>query len=401
MRSLLPALLLLAACDDRRYPLGSAPVEAGAPTAGQGGGAVMGTGGGPVGIDEGHLPRSTCSVPRVVTPEEPVALAPEVLARRLAAFLWNGEPDADLVGRAAVARTSAQVQALATAMTADPRWVGGVDALAREWLGLEKAEAYEGADEVKGMFDADLRASMVGETSLFIRDLFLSSDPRLPTLLLGSYSFVDERLAQLYGLAPVGSQGFVRVPLDQQQRAGILSQASVLFARPRISGRGTWVLNSLLCIGVPTPPAPGVDNLPVLRMPGQTERQVLEVGTANPGCQPCHAVIDPPGYAFGHYDALGRWSELDHGKPIDASGSLQFQTVSLKFDGVRQLGEQLVGSCDLYRCAVQAYLHRALGSPKAGSAETRAALLWAFVDSGLDLRALFSWVAASPSFLAP
>jgi len=390
-------LLLLAACDDRHYALGTLPPTGGGSGQGQPPPPIDGTGGTTT-VSEPMIPG--CAVPNVPTPDRQVNLPAQVLAERLARFLWSNDPDADLVARAAAAGTTLRVQLLASAMTTDPRFAGGVDALAREWLGTEAAISAPGGEEVKGEVDAYLRKSMTTETFTFVRDLFAAGDGRLSTLLLSPQAFIDDRLAQVYGV-PAPATSFGRVTLDQAQRSGILTQASFLFSKPRISGRGNWVRTRLLCQEIPPPPPPQ-DTVPIVHGPGQTERQALEGSiTTNPGCQACHTLIDPIGFAFDHYDALGRWHEADNGKPIDATGSITLESGPIHYDGARQLGERLLGSCELYRCVVQAYLQRALGSPGAGSASDRAELLWAFVDSGLDLRALFTRVAASPSFLAP
>jgi hypothetical protein len=407
MRQLTLAVLLFTACDPRSYPVGTAPAaDAAAGSAATGGtqgtSATGGTGG--TGTGGMALPAvAACSVPEGVLVDRPLNLYPELLADRLAHFLWARGADAELLAQAKLVHTSGAVRALAASMTADSRFADGVDALEREWLGMEEAvTGFGGADEVRAQVDAGLRASMLIETTTFVRDLFTAGDGRLSTLLTASYTFANGRLAPLYGLPEMPGAGFSRVQLDERQRSGILTQASLLFSKPRISGRGTWVQNKLLCLGVPVPPATHLD--PPLRQPGETGRQALERETANPGaCTACHLAIDPPGYAFEHFDALGRWRDDDNGKPIDVSGTLEYPSEDppLKFDGVRQLAQQLSGSCRVQRCMVQVFLQHALASPDAGSPAERDDLLRAFVASGLDLRALFTHVAASPSFLAP
>jgi hypothetical protein len=404
MRCLTLALFLLAACDDRSYPVGTVPTPDGAV-------GLPGTGGDqsktPSDVGSGELVgsgmpgASACAnLQSGLPPDRPVTLPPDVLAERLARFIWAGPPNTWLMDRVrAVARSSTAIEVLAQGMTAEPQFVDGVDALAREWLELDTAVAgFGGAEEVRAMADAGLRASMILETSTFVRDLFTAGDARLSTLLMASHSFVNERLAPLYDLPAVTGSGFSRVELDKDRRSGILTQASLLFSKPRISGRGTWVQNKLLCMGVPLPPSSNLE--PALsRQPGETDRQHLERSTASPSCRPCHQLIDPPGYALEHYDALGRWRDQDSGQPVDATGTLV--DPPLKFDGARQLAQQLVGSCQVQRCLVQVFLQRALGSPDAGTAADREEILRAFVSSGLNLRVLFSHVAASPPFLAP
>jgi hypothetical protein len=405
MRRLTLALLLVTACDDRSYLVGTLPMPDAASevtaTGGASGMAATGgaspgmpTTGGTAGTNVPGVP--ACSIPEGVNVDRPVTLSPRVLAERLARFLWAAAPGEDLVLLAAAAQTSDQVRSLAALMTRDARFEAGVDALARDWLGFEVASSAVPAEEVRAQVDPELRASMVAETRAFVRDLFVSGDARLSTLLTASYSFVDGRLARLYDLPAVMGPDSARVELGMN-RAGILTQASMLFSNPWSAARGNWVTSKLLCMGVPPPPVSHRDPAPGL--PGDTGRQAQEHETTNPGCGTCHKLIDPVGFAFEHYDALGRWRDQDNGKPIDATGSLG--DPPLKFDGARQLAQALVDSCAVQRCAVQTFLNWATGIPQSGWAADRDALMRAFVASGLDLRALFTHVAASSAFLAP
>jgi hypothetical protein len=443
-------LFLLAACDDRRYELGTLP-DGGGGTSGAAGGAAGASGGGAGGVGGGAggaagavggeggaamggvggegasggkggasggaggegasggsggavapPPVAICPVPAGPIPTRPLAISSAHVAERLAKFIWNDRSDAGLLAKAEGVKTNVEVQALARAMFSDPRFANGVDALAREWLGLEAAGSYPGADAVSGMFDPALRASMVTETNTFVRDLFVSGDGSLKTLLLASYTFVDDPLAKLYDLPANPRGGQFRVNLDPARRSGILTQASLLFSKPYASARGTWMMNKLLCQEIPAPP---------LNMVGagfqqrfdETYRQTLDRYVASPACQPCHTITDPAGYALERYDQLGRWRDRDNGQPIDSTGLLVRPTdPPLKFDGVRQLGEQLVQSCEVQRCMAQVFLQRALGGPLRDSDQpAREEVARAFLASGLNLRELFALTAGSASFLAP
>ena len=418
----LPALLLLGACD-RSYPLGTA-VDAGAPPSSSTGGAAGGsdpgglvTGGAggkggesggkggepgdPAGGSGGAPGPAACPGPGAPTPERPLAIPPELLARRLAAFIWGTTSAQDLVARAAGVKTNLEVKRLAQSMFADPRFVSGVTALGDSWLGLNAAADYPGVDDVQGQVDNSLRKSMVWESTTFLRELFTTGDGSLSTLLLAPYGFVDQGLAKIYGVTPPGP-GFSRVELPKEQRAGILTQASFLFLKPRAAARGHWLVDKMLCSGVPTHPNDPVPVPTIKPNPGETARQVEEREAGSPVCAPCHQLIDPAGFAFEHYDGLGRWRELDAGKPVDASGFLaDTHPAPLKFDGARQLGEQLLGTCEVQRCLARVFLEHALEGPAAFDEATLDEVTAAFVASGLNLRELFAVVAASRPFLAP
>ena len=49
----------------------------------------------------------------------------------------------------------------------------------------------------------------------------------------------------------------------------------------------------------------------------------MEQHQANPACESCHRVMDPPGFVLENYDAIGRWRATDEaGAPVDTAGAL-------------------------------------------------------------------------------
>ncbi len=48
----------------------------------------------------------------------------------------------------------------------------------------------------------------------------------------------------------------------------------------------------------------------------------MEQHRANPACASCHSKIDPLGFAFENYDAVGTFRKSEGNKAIDASGTL-------------------------------------------------------------------------------
>lgn len=53
-----------------------------------------------------------------------------------------------------------------------------------------------------------------------------------------------------------------------------------------------------------------------------TLREQFAEHRANTSCAGCHAFLDPMGFAFEHYDAIGRYREKEKDSPIDAAGTL-------------------------------------------------------------------------------
>jgi hypothetical protein len=368
----------------------------GAPGSGNGGGGGASSGG--VG---GSV--AACSMAPAPLPERGIKLSPKELAFRLASFVWGQSGDDALVNAVSSATTTTDVQRLARAMFADKRFYAGIQRLMRGWLGYQAAFDYPGANQVMMQASVpELRASMVAETDTFLQDLLFTGDGQLSTMLLSSYTFVNAQVAPLYGLSAPMLPGFQVTSLDKNQRSGILTQPSFLFVQDSIPKRGRWVRDRLLCNLVPPPPV----QLPVPQPnPGETGRQALERNLeAAPVCRACHTLIDPIGFGFENYDAIGRWRDSDNGQPVDASGVLPALDggKDQAFLGARQLGEQLVGSCEAIRCVASTFLAQGLARDLTMSDQTAVdELTAAFIRSGLNLRELFALTAATIPFLAP
>jgi hypothetical protein len=66
-------------------------------------------------------------------------------------------------------------------------------------------------------------------------------------------------------------------------------------------------------------------------------KQAMQVHRANPACAACHARMDPIGFAFENFDAIGRFRAEENGGPIDVSSALPNGTTVNGVEGVRQL----------------------------------------------------------------
>src|SRR4029078_1276246 len=128
------------------------------------------------------------------------------------------------------------------------------------------------------------------------------------------------------GLPAPGGTGFQRVDLDPTRAAGVLTQGSFLAEHAKADQtspwlRGNFVPATLLC-DPPPPPPPDIVVMPPTVDPRLSTRQRFAQHTADQRCASRHAEMDPSGFAFEHYDAAGRWRDIDGGQPVDASGML-------------------------------------------------------------------------------
>ncbi len=249
------------------------------------------------------------------------------LAARLSYFLWDGPPDDRLLDLADEGKLREQLPTVTARLLADPRARRFVNSFAGQWLEVRNLPLRTPDSKLFPEWSPELAASMQEETLLFFDD-FLTNRQPIERLLTGDFTFVDNRLAQFYGLPGPPDDGFERRPVPPNRRAGLLGQAGVLAVtsypnRTSPVLRGKFVLGKLL--GTPPPPPP--PNIPSLAEHGAdgqpaTLRQRLELHRANPACATCHSLIDPLGFALENYDAMGRRRELENGNPIDSRGRL-------------------------------------------------------------------------------
>jgi len=287
------------------------------------------------------------------------------LASRLSFFLWSTIPDAELLDAAEHGRLSdpAVLDQQVRRMLDDPRADTLVSNFAGQWLQLRNVETVK-PDPLIFPFDEALRQSFLTETSLFVSSVF-REDRSLFDLFSADYTFVNQRLAEHYGIPRVYGSQLRRVTVADVNRRGLLGQGSVLTVtsypnRTSVVQRGKWVLETLL--GTPPPPPP--PDVPELKAAPHGKvlsmREQMQTHRANPICAACHARMDPIGFALENYDGVGRWRGEDAGAPIDASGKLPDGT---EFSGPAGLTQLLLTKYhdDVMRTATEKLLTYALG----------------------------------------
>jgi hypothetical protein len=284
------------------------------------------------------------------------------LATRLSYFLWSSMPDAALFTAAesgALTSDPAKLAAEARRMLEDPKADALTQDFVGQWLTLRRLALVEPDKKTFPQYDQALRDAAVRETQLLLRALIDENAP-VETLLTASFTFVNQRLAQHYGLPGVGSD-FQRVDLSQTQRVGILSQTSFLMAtsHPAFTSptkRGVWVLEQLLCS--PPPPLPDMMIEPLTApVMGETLRDKLEEHRQNQPCAGCHTLMDPIGLGLENFDAIGAYRTMENGKAVDATGTLDGKS----FSSVRELSRLLDTDPRLQSCFARQLLTYAVG----------------------------------------
>jgi mono/diheme cytochrome c family protein len=273
--------------------------------------------------------------PADVRPGTVYRLSDLELATRLSFFLWKSGPDDELIDIAArgALKEPAVLAKQVNRMLADPRATRFMNDFAEQWLQIRNISSLDPNGALFPGFDDTLRKAMARETELFFESQVRGDRP-IPELLRANYSFLNEQLAQHYGIDNIYGSHFRRVTLTDENRFGLLGHASILTItsyadRTSVVLRGKWVLENLL--GAPPPPPP--PNVPPLKenTPGAKPtalRERMEQHRASPVCSSCHARMDPLGFALEHFDAVGQFRANDRGATINSNITLDGKDIA-------------------------------------------------------------------------
>jgi hypothetical protein len=269
------------------------------------------------------------------------------LASRLSFFLWSSIPDEELLDLAIANKLHepAVLDRQTRRMLTDSRSEAFTANFAGQWLSLRRLPDIVPDPFLFPDYGDTLALAFQKETELFF-DSIVREDRPAADLLDANYTFVNERLAQHYGIPNVKGVNFRRVMLaDDSPRRGLLGKGSILTvtALPNRTSpvvRGKWVLQNLLGAPPPEPPP----NVPALEENGnqisktRTTRERLEAHRANGVCASCHKLMDPLGFALENFDAVGKYRVFDENfQAIDNSGAYADGTRIDGLAGLRQV----------------------------------------------------------------
>lgn len=289
------------------------------------------------------------------------------VASRLSLMLWGENPDAALLAKAAAGQlaTTEQVAATARELLADPKSRVGLEAFVSQWLDLERLHQTNARPDLAAL-GSELVAAMASEPVDVFR-LATVDGQGLTNLFSTRRTKAAPVLVQYYGAEALSTVDGI-TSLDPARRFGLLTSAGVMAALAHADAasptlRGYAVLANLMCKPPPPPPAGVSVTLPPA-MPGATTRQRLELHFSDTSCASCHRSMDGMGFTFEHYDALGKWRDLEAGKPIDDSATFKLGSTEFTVHGAGELSALLASRAEVSQCFVRQWTRYATGIPE-------------------------------------
>jgi len=346
-----------------------------------------------------------------------VALTPYEIASQLSFLLTGSMPDDELFMAVMEGRFAGPddyrreaVRLLATPFASD-----STRRFLHQWLGTDRLGDVVKDQGIYPAFQADpssglptAATSMMGELDRDFVALATGGAGSLRQLFTSNQSYVDGRLAALYGVdAPAGAD-FGAVTLDPEVRRGILTRLGYLtvHADQDSSGpiaRGVFMMSNLLCLTVPSRPAtvPSAPSVRDANSAGETTRQRFTQHLSDDSCRGCHKIIDGFGYGFESFDGIGAYRTAENGSAVDATGTIVGTgDVDGAFNGVADLEDHLLASARFTDCFVRQMYRFAMGQIESDGADDTAVLAALAQGFSADSRLtdpLLSLVAA-PAF---
>jgi hypothetical protein len=327
-------------------------------------------------------------------------------ASRLAYLLWGSMPDDALFTAAEQGKLTARedIEQQARRMLDDPKARDAVANFHEQWLDYDRISNV-GKDAASfPEWSANIAPLMYEETRAFVNEAVFGVGGGLPYLLTSPNTFLNQKLASFYGVSGATGDGFSRVALDPNQRAGVLTLGSLLTINAHSNQtspvhRGKLVRERLLCANIPPPPPDVMIKAPEPD-PSSTTRERFAQHSAESACKGCHTLMDPIGFGFENYDGMGRYRTSENGVPVDASGELTGTDVDGAFTGVVGLAAKLAQSANVRECYATQWFRFAYGrGENTDDACSLATLKTRFASSGGNIKELLVALTQTDAFL--
>ena len=339
-------------------------------------------------------------------PQTQVPLSSWEVASRLSYFLVGSMPDPILLAEAEKGAlvTPEQVATQARRLLMTGRARDRIALFFAEWLQLRNVDRLQKDAVLFPNYSLALGPLLREQVQLFATSVILDHAGTEMDLLTAPYTFMSPELAPLYGVTPPSTPGFSQMNLDPTKRSGLLTHVGLMASLAHANQndpvhRGKFIRERLLCESVPPPPQ-NVNITPPVVTADATTRQRFTQHQSVPTCASCHALMDPIGLGFEHYDALGQWRDTDNGFPVDATGQINGSDVAGPFDGAVALAQKLAASKQVKDCFVQTWFRFAHGrSITVADTGNLAVLSKDYADHAFEISELLVSMTQTKSFL--
>jgi len=282
------------------------------------------------------------------------------MASWLAFTLWDSLPDDQLLeaARKNELRTREQVTRQVDRMLQDPRTRDKLNQFFTQWLRLDRMPEIVKSQELFPDFNARIVSDLRDSLELFLNELLESPEADFRRLFLDDSLYVNGRLSQFYGGELAADAPFEKISFKEKARSGVLTHPLLLagFAYDQESSpihRGVFIARSLLGRRLKPPPEAVAPLAPDLHADLTTRARVL-LQTSADACRTCHYMINDLGFSLEHFDATGRYRELDKDHPVDAHGVyLNRAGVEVSFAGSEEISEFLVAAPEVHEAFVE------------------------------------------------
>ncbi len=336
-----------------------------------------------------------------------IALSGYEVATRLSYALWGTMPDDLLLSAADSGKLSTKegVEEEARRLLASERARATLIAFHDQ---LYDAEQYEGIEKSANLypgFDPVVGADMRKELSLFIEHILFTKKAGLKELLTSRTTFVNARLAEIYGLDVAGltNDTFTEVELPEAERSGLLTRLGFLawkgtLTEPDTILRGVFVNRRIICQDLGEPPDAAMG---AKLGDEKTDREKVNTLTGKGTCgETCHAnFINPIGFAFGNYGALGEYRTLDNGEPVDATGTFPFEEGKKSYDGATELSLTIAEGEQSHLCYSRYWLEYLFGRDRKKADGVLVAEVAAQSKAGANVEDLVVLLVTADAFL--
>lgn len=302
------------------------------------------------------------------------------VASAIAFTLTDAPPDAALL-RAASAdqlQQPAQIRDQVLRLLASDAGVTGLRAFFIEYLKARDFATVAKSVATFPLFDATARTDALADFQDTITLTLRSPTPTLTELLTTRQFVVRPGTAALLGwdaqgLPPGGSVQTSTEP----GRIGLLTHPVVMATLAHQDetnpvARGHLVSDKLLCLSVPPPPKAVMFPVRSTSGPPKTLRQTLTGEHSVGGCAACHQLMDPMGWPFEAFDAVGRFRTMDAGLPLDTTGNIPNRPpIEGPVANAEELITKVAGSDTAHACFTRHVFRYVAGIDDAPSLECR------------------------------